>query len=406
MLTSPRESGNQGETIVTNEAIQTMIHPLGMAKELALVHAGKSFRVFQARLNGQDVCLKSPALWPDLNSVGLSTYSKRTAADVLVSGSTGTFFEGEDFDFDLVVQTLSQMLMIERQVIDATSGAWNHSVQGLCIWDDGELPDSFEAADDIPPSGNPRPVPVLVMPRHQATPLAALETNEKRELLPRMLPAFWKVLSHTYHGNLSEENVLVTKDRTGFHLIDPGVSFGCGSTGAGPRPGENAWRQVAFLTTPANYPILPPFNDEWARPDNLIKSLERFIAGQKNHRKLMAPGAYRWRGGNDQPAASDLLALGVIYARVLTGEDPFLGPGRLLDVPAWMGNLPSFSNDRMMDPGEVGPAMDRVHDALAAGWVDTFLDREGILPNERRLAQALLLLEPISSADLISVLRV
>jgi hypothetical protein len=92
-----------------------------------------------------------------------------------------------------------------------------------------------------------------------------------------------------------------------------------------------------------------------------------------------------------RPFPSDLLALGIIYYRILTDEDLFLGREILPDRPAWQGDLPSG----LMDPknGSILETYRRVANTLSENYIARELDKHSLDPAEDRLANALLNLQ-------------
>jgi hypothetical protein len=92
-----------------------------------------------------------------------------------------------------------------------------------------------------------------------------------------------------------------------------------------------------------------------------------------------------------RPFPSDLLALGIIYYRILTDEDLFLGREILPDRPAWHGDLPRG----LMDPkdGSIFETYQRVANKLSENYIAREVDKHFLDPAENKLVNALLNLQ-------------
>ncbi len=392
------------------------ISPFGTVKIHKELHRGKLFTIYQAELEGQLVCLKTPSasLIPDSTPAGFfkADYSISEGSEVFVRGRicpglsevprnpVNSNKSREELDL------LNGFVINEALLIAWSQGAWNHQVLGLGTWD--ILTTSlhsdhggFSATQEVSES---RFLPVLVMALHQATPLAHLPREEKRVLFPRMLPALWVALSKLYHADLSETNLLLQLDQQKFHLIDPGVIITSSRTG--PTGGlvlQDEIQMSYFTTTAANYPLLAPFEDP-----NLDSSISSFYQATDllTYLRLLVVG---WRTDNihslvarrpqeltQAPAArarpnpSDLLALGLIYFRILTGEELFLGRPIMPQTPVWMTewnySSPSFKSS-------LREGYRRVLEQLENNYFTRELDSYSLKQAERKLVLALLNLE-------------
>jgi serine/threonine protein kinase len=182
-----------------------------------------------------------------------------------------------------------------------------------------------------------------------------------------MMPALWDALVAARHGDLSAENVLVDLERGRFVLIDPGVClWSLTSSGA---DDQHDWmdHRVAFTTTPASYPLLPPtyeapgegleglgldahlrvlgrlggsfmvgpiIGTAWFRPGD--REIERAIV--RKTLELEGPP----RSEDPRPPAADLLAVGILCFRALTGRHPW---PRLAERPLWVGAFGEGAGD-------------------------------------------------------------
>jgi hypothetical protein len=364
------------------------IEGVGIATNIALVQPGLNFDIYRADIDGSTVCLKAPA--PQRRGfLGVSDYRVRFTSMCLISGSNGTLpFDHERVDWFALLQS-------EQAAIQVSGGAWNHATVGLGSW---------TGAANSPVPGQP----VLVMPWHEAVPFSDLAPAEKRTLFPRMLPALWAALSAVHHGDLSEDNILLAQDRSLFHLIDPGAQYSSETR----HYGMIEKKCTVFVTTPANYPLLPPHCASADGHHGLEAELEFLVRREAaGNDRAVAPGDHYLPPSRNRPVSSDLLALGILYTRILTGAEPFLGPASLLDRPAWVGQLPRYVRDpldstseRALQPSEVSEAIQVVLDTLRAGWIDAHLDRNELSPAEKRLARALLNLTPGSPEELFELL--
>ncbi len=422
------------------------LNPFGSGTIKQTLHQGHMFTLYLAELCGREVCLKTPVIFPRGGFSQSEYYCHRFSE---------TFWGGHTWNPELEtidglrssltpedrLQIAMGMLAIENQIVQSTEGAWNHSIIGQGVWDglsgypnqrySSELPTEDESNARLFCA---RFMPVLVMPYHRATRLGDLPKIEQRKLFPRMLPALWSALSHTYHGDLSETNILVQPDYTQFHLIDPGIMLASiGTCASNTFFGDDYFSSI-LTTNAANYPLLPPFNNAVAnninnQSANALVNLQdylRELSKKREHEFIDMPAADygifnldhptpQWKYGErscislsripwpsgeatkhqsspqTRPFPSDLLALGIIYYRILTNEDLFLGREILPDRPAWQGDLPSG----LMDPqdGSIFETYRRVANTLSENYIARELDKHSLDPMENRLANALLNLQ-------------
>jgi hypothetical protein len=323
--------------------------PLGRVEVEGRLHAGRSFDVWAVRHEDRDLCVKTPGC-----ATSRGFRSDATGFETsLWGGSTGEIAEAGDLVDPGVLLTL------EAERIRATGGAWNHDVVGLGYWH----PDPPRGRDE----SAPRWLPALVMPHHPGATLASFPPEQQRRLVVGMMPALWDALVAARHGDLSAENVLVDLERGRFVLIDPGVClWSLTSSGA---DDQYDWmdHRVAFTTTPASYPLLPPtyeapgegleglgldahlrvlgrlggsfmvgpiIGTAWFRPGD--REIERAIV--RKTLELEGPP----RSEDPRPPAADLLAVGILCFRALTGRHPW---PRLAERPLWVGAFGEGAGD-------------------------------------------------------------
>lgn len=388
-----------------------LISPFGCCTILESIHRGSLFTIYRGEIGGRQVCLKTPSASLGEGRLFHATHRYTCGSEAFYSGSIGAVgLDDGTHTPEMLAQIASSLLVAESQTIQWTAGRWNHSVLGLGVWSE----------QSIYGPGNPkipfhlRFRPVMVTPWYDATPFASLPHDEKRELFPRMLPALFDALVSNYHGDLSETNILVASDRSMFHLVDPGVIVGS-SLERTPDSwvlGESDDRAF-FTTTPANYAMLPPFKDSfWAggegEPGDLISSVaamldpERIWSGGVVGFGFSGPSNAlsrnpEWAPQRRRPYRSDLLALGTMFYRIVTGEDLFFDRWMGLERAAWIGALPSGSGPgwRMNDIVERYPKLVSV---LNEGYVARKLAASGMSQWEQTLADALISLK-ITDAD-------
>jgi len=335
------------------------------------------------------------------------------------------FSDGVTQPFQPGSEVLGDLLEIEAGIIAATGKAWNHRSLGvgrvLAERSDGRTdPREWSRA--------------LVLPRHDGFTLEAVEIGKRASLFELMLPALWTALCASPHGDLNEANLIIDPDRSRFHLIDPGVRktswWAAAPTSWVLR--DEVWNAV-FITTAANYPILhPAFSGDDARraaissqrqdrdePEEFGRDLfheDLFLDPtdpQQWHPSISTPpanlfallefqaialsaGCVGVQASHRQPAAqpnpADLLALGIMYYRALTGAEAFLGPTALLDTPAWVGTHPEVGRAREVKLGPIPKTYERIQHTLPS-WIDSRVTDREIPPAKQPLLRAMLTLD-------------
>ncbi|MEA4910008.1 MAG: serine/threonine-protein kinase [Anaerolineaceae bacterium] len=370
--------------------------PFGVGEIVQTISTGRLFRVYLARIAGQEVCVKAVA--PGRNAggnAGVFTSAFQGIETSLYDGCTQVV---DALPVSAYAALAEHILVSEAQVIQQAGQAWNHRVYGLGIWD------GQSAAQALPP-GPTRPDErfgiALVMPHYPAAPLSSLQPQEKKRSLAAILPGLWDALGNSCHGDLSESNILVEADQRTFHLIDPGVLI------ASPAVRTNYADEKSYLTTnPANYPLLPPFlNVESIAGQggySLAGLLSALVAHPSRWDDLYGPfdlsaRVFNPAGNNSpetlRPGPSDLLALGILYYRALTGKDIFREDSFFPNTPAWVGKFGETGR-------EVYTSLKQAGQVLLSGYVEERLSGESLLLSERNLAQALLTLQIESRAHL------
>jgi hypothetical protein len=308
---------------------QFNLNPFGSGKIIKKIHSGIHFDVFKAELNGNVVCLKSPAYG---NSEDKFFFSRYYGIDTSIFiGDTEEItllpkelIQDSVFGFEI----LNRFLLNEYQIINKMGKAWNHQPIGIGTWDglsnchDKKRHDILSIArNTISPSDvfHFRFDPVIVMPCYDAIPFSDLQRIQKRENFPLMLPSLWTALCQGVHGDLSESNILVDRNFKKFHLIDPGNLIG-----SYVRQHLYSNGLYLFLTTPENYPLFPPFYDvpdiKLEKDKNLLFSLVSNFSNKYTGQVGSMFENIGRRTFNNMPAISDLFALGLIYYHIVTGD--------------------------------------------------------------------------------------
>ena len=281
-----------------------------------------------------------------------TTYTQITSNPIWDESRTSHFHSEP-----ITAKTAQALLANEAARIDATAGAWNHSL--ICH---GEVELSTE-------SGLRFKTYAHISPEYAGTPLSLLSRREQLDLFPGMITSLVRALSKQPHGALSADHLIVANDRSRFAIVSPGgFVVESHSSNWGPEGGEH---QHILATIPENYPLLLPHGD--IRLDSGFKLSEAFDyqshllafdlayqAGAIVERPGIFLGGlwgnpdvdwYRMRnragfarGGllahnvpapkdNPTPWAADILALGIIYYRMLTEHSPFPS----VFAPLWNG---------------------------------------------------------------------
>jgi hypothetical protein len=367
------------------------------------LRAGSRYEIWAGELGDEQVCVKLPAVDSSVPSLYSMNHSLVVHSEAFSDGSTHPFQPGGE--------VLGDLLEIEAGIIAATGKAWNHRTLGVgrvYAWhsDGGSDPREWSRA--------------LVLPRYAGFTLDTVETGQRASLFESMLPALWTALCASPHGDLNEANLIVDPDRSRFHMIDPGARK-TGWCAAAPTSGvlrNEMWHSV-FITTAANYPILyPVFGGDDARHAAIASPFEKDLFldptdPRQWHPTVNTPPANlfallelqaialsagclgvqtRHRQPAAQPSAADLLALGIMYYRALTGAEAFLGPTALLDAPAWIGTHPEAGRAGIVTPGPIAGTYERIRHALP-GWIESRVTDPGIPAAKQPLLRAMLALE-------------
>lgn len=292
------------------------------------MYTGRNFAVYRIDFEGQLCCLKVPV--SELN------YGMFQSDRVLGGMSTSWDLRCQGGSTPRHVRWVSveEMLESEAARIRASQGTWNHEVIALVQCHIGG-----------------KVLPGLLTPWHHGDVFGTLAREKQRTLFPRMLPSFWKALSTAHHGDLHPNNIILSPDEDRFHLIDPGAMLFRNLAANG---GHFGGSHMSFVTNVAHYPLLPPYDAYTSdvslqRGDSLRGHWEHFKWSLTvSHIAPTAPTIYsnvlvreistdighfpaeRHRPPNE-PAPSDLLALGILYFRLLTNRSPFPD----LAQPAW-----------------------------------------------------------------------
>lgn len=361
------------------------INPFGRVTFIELLHSGVSFNVYKAKLHNQDVVLKTPLPKFTLNNFYHACQSDGDSFPYYYEvshGETSTSSENP-------LQIATAMLLAEAQVINWTAGAWNHSVIGMGSWD--VLWDWKENS-----SIDQRFLPVLITPFHRAIPISSLPYSLKRQLFPKMLSACWDALCIAHHGDLSESNLLISEKFDKFHIIDPGVSL---SSTDSIELGNYVNTVCIFTTTAANYPIFPPFwNLENEPPILNIYELLEYLSQYLNYSnevvgffssgRQIYPGSLSRLQPRTRPSIPDLHALGIIYYRILTNQELFLGSTVLPEKPAWQ--IQGYNYKECLN-------------LLSPVYLEQQLSKAYITQEEKQLVSALLNLKVNTKEHLLSL---
>jgi hypothetical protein len=374
------------------------------------LRAGARYEIWAGQLGDEQVCVKLPVVDSSAPSVYSMNHSLVVHSEAFSDGITQPFQPRGD--------VLGDLLEIEAGIIAAAGKAWNHRSLGV-----GRVLSQHSHGGSDPREWSR----ALVLPRHDGVTLDTVEVGQRGRLFEAMLPALWTALCASPHGDLNETNLIVDPDRSRFHLIDPGVRKTCWWAAAH-TPGvlrDEVWNAV-FITTAANYPILyPVFGGDDARRAAIASPFEKDLftdsataqeynlvraaaAGQtaattppanlfgllEGHAAVCSFGYLGVQPSHvaQQPNPADLLALGIMYYRALTGAEAFLGPTALLDTPAWIGTHPEAGRAGSVKPGPIAEAYERLLRALP-DWIESRVTEQGIPTAKQPLLRAMLTLE-------------
>lgn len=299
------------------------------------------------------------------------------------------------------------LLYDEARRVLATEGAWNHTVIEY-----GRAHVRGPSIDSI--------YNAVLMPAHAGLPLSRLSRDTQRDLFPRMLPALWRALLEHAHHALTPEHLIVSPDGAHFAITSPGTSANL-SEPADDDEFAYYWEtETLFRTSDArHYPLLAPHSDlrmreGLDRADLCAYQMSLFAldaaaaAGVREVAELPMcaslgghyPSDYSWisfvrgfwrgditswsRALEEQapaellPPAADMLAVAIMYYRILTGREPFE-----LDAPAWLGRIDEARMRRVMevsysapvDPRHVAADVTTAEARLARALLDLDADR-------------------------------
>jgi len=217
----------------------------------------------------------------------------------------------------------TKLLEQEAARIVQSQGYWNHAVihAGQTTWKHGDAQ------------------PSLVTPWFPGDALGALEVDVQRAMFPRMVPSLWDALAAAPHGDLHPGHLILAPARDRFALIDPGAAVYIDQR----RDTGDGDVALVFATNLEHYPVLPPYYAS-TRPGVRPRThFEAFLNSEGGFTLFMGPDADTTvpaisnvnaiLGG--APRATDLLALGVMYYRMLTRRHPFYADEET--PPAWYG---------------------------------------------------------------------
>jgi hypothetical protein len=286
------------------------------------VHRGAIFRVYQATLDdGRVVALKVPA---DHGASGGDALYGAFANLVFtrlfsVVGSVGRSAGALPAGATLHAKLLEH----EAARIVQSQGSWNHAVihAGPTTWMHGDA------------------VPSLVTPWLPGDALGALDVDVQCAMFPRMVPSLWDALAAAPHSDLHPGHLILAPARDRFALIDPGAAVYLDQR----RSSGDGDVALVFATNVEHYPVLPPYYASTRLGVRPRAHFEAFLNSEGGFSMSIGPDADTTiptmsavnsiLGG--APRAADLLALGVMYYRMLTRRHPFYEDEESL--PAWYG---------------------------------------------------------------------
>lgn len=379
---------------LTNPQKTFYINPFGNVELKEIIHRGKFYNIYRATFNGENVCLKATCQEIISNNLFYSYYNYQNCGSEAFY-SAGSKTSSNQLSTNDLQNLTAKLLVIEAELIKRTNQYWNHKILGLGLWNNSRQTENTLLTELRP---------VLIMPDYQdTTPLSKL--SEKRTLFLRMLPALFQALSYSYHGDLSEDNLLIKNDFSIFYIIDPGVIVSSETlVGEDHFSAPSANSESFFISNSLNYPILAPFQDETllemernfasANKEHQIFNLVTFLQHFKLFRKFGQPLFiksnldHKPKTTRSSPYPSDLLALGIIYYRILTGENLFYDRETELDHPIWLGE--SRGRLGFGTPNESFENFNRVLNILENNYIARKLAQANIGQKERNICNALL----------------
>ena len=296
---------------------------MGHLTRVEHVRAGPVFDVSRALLDGRPVYLKTVGDRDDVvRRSGLASGRLDHVCATRVFYRRGMGWSAIE---DTVPERAhyESLLRAEFDVIGVVREHWNHPGARLAHWHGDKL---VAEGGEI----------CLVMPACEGTALGRLPYHEQREWFPAMLPALWQALSRCPHGDLNPDDLVIDPSGRFFRILDPGVTVDGPSHET---PPEGSFRSTLFTTNIAHYPLLlPKYGPDppelCARNSKSLSDLLRLQEGGISE-KSNSSERTRLLGGSASPAAADLIALGAMYAFILTGIPlhELLG----LNRPYWSG---------------------------------------------------------------------
>jgi len=417
-------------SLLREHSAEIFINPLGRVSELELLSAGFMFDVYGGRLDGEPVCVKVPAKTMSLHERAIRERLSVTRSFVFYKPwtphgantplKTQLIHTSHDpGDGDVPPGLSAAILTTQAHVLGRTGAAWNHCLIGLGIWGDADygraMPDDgIPYPKSIYPEAGPALPPALVMERAAARPLSSYPLADQNRLFKKALPALWRALAAHPHGDLKPEHILVSEDGATVHLIDPGVCL--------------SWQQsydrdtdavVQLITTnPAHYPVLrPQFQagpvPAWRRS---LVEIADYLAD--DHHWLNAEWMSEPADGKPgaQPDCADMLALGIIHYRILTGQEV----GEIFSQAVTLSTIDSGAPPSLLPFWINRPDMGGTFEVAMAGlamamqspgfdiWLfdeDNILDETESVSGDMSLAVSLITLEIDSAAGLADLIN-
>ena len=174
---------------------------------------------------------------------------------------------------------------------------------------------------------------------------------------------------------------MINNKKNIFHLIDPGILLSSDISSLNTVGGSSHIDyKIDFTTTAMNYPLLMPFESnvfrekEFNLSDMLAQDATGPVLSSRNPQ-----GSLKTVKKYDRPAPSDLLALGIIYFRILTDTNIFP------TEPVWIGTLGAgylfYASRQWWNPWR---------ERLSNNYIEKELNKYPITKGEKSLAYSLL----------------
>jgi hypothetical protein len=343
------------------------------------IATGALFEVYQAVLSdGRAVAIKIPAAQVDRGRTPMFGAYAEIIFSRLHSVQGHVHRATLANPCDTTIQ--ARLLAAEATRITASHPWWNHDVV-------------YSGPAQL---SRDKVVPALVTPWHNGHAFGALDRGTQREIFPKMIPALWRALAAAPHGDVHPGQFIVTAALDRFVLIDPGVELFVDerhATGDG-------HSELSFLTNHEHYPVVPPYYASTFAAAHRRRHFRSFIGTSSGfevpigpHASAVGPVIPAVHDGS-APRVADLLALGVVYYRVLTGQHPFYdGQYR---YPAWY--------DVTMCEGRTEPRPEALA-MLAREVVAPRALAEDVTAGEEALCCAMLELSAVDRASLLRLSR-